>query len=164
MAERRRNAPKIACLGWGSLVWNPRELPIRRDWLKDGPFAPVEFVRQSSDGRITLVIEPQSEPVRVLWTRMLLHDLESARKALRDREGIPDKNWVLRIGFWTAGSPSPASIPGLAQWAEAHTLDAVVWTGLLPRFAGQERTPSAQEVIRYLGGLQDTVRDNAKEY
>ena len=38
---------KIACLGWGSVIWDPRALPIQREWFKDGPFAPVEFTRQS---------------------------------------------------------------------------------------------------------------------
>jgi len=163
MSETSRR-PRIACLAWGSLVWDPRQLPIRREWFKDGPFAPVEFARQSSDGRITLVIEPNAEPVRVLWAHMLSHNLEDAKKALGDREGIPAKKCASLIGSWTAGNPAPANIPGLARWAEAHALDVVIWTALPPRFADEARTPSAQEVIRYLGGLQSTVRDYAKEY
>ncbi len=50
---------RIACLGGGSLVWDPGGLPIQRSWFCGGPFAPVEFTRQSSGGRITLVIDSE---------------------------------------------------------------------------------------------------------
>jgi hypothetical protein len=73
---------KIACLGWGSLIWDPRSLPIQREWFKDGSFAPVEFTRQSTDGRMTLVIDPTASPVRLLWAHMLTTDLQPAREAL----------------------------------------------------------------------------------
>ena len=51
-------------------------------------FAPVEFTRQSSDGRMTLVIDPRATPTRLLWAHMFPVELSVAREALRDRESI----------------------------------------------------------------------------
>lgn len=164
MSRKRERQQRIACLGWGSLVREPRQLPIRREWFKDGPFAPVEFCRQSRDGRITLVIEPKAEPVRVLWAHMLPNTLEDAQKALRDREGISDKNWASRIGSWTSGGSPPPDIPELPRWAEERSLDAVIWTALPPKFGDEERPLSAEEVIAYLRALLGTVRDYARQY
>ncbi len=154
----------IACLGWGSLIWDPRALPIQRRWFDDGPLVPVEFTRQSSDGRITLVIEPGAAPVRVLWAVMLSTELQAAREALRDREGITGNSWVSRIGSWTREESVPKLMPGLSNWAEAHGIDAVVWTALGSRFNGQETSPTADQVVEYLRTLTGPTRDNAEHY
>lgn len=155
---------KIACLGWGSLIWDARELSIRGEWFKDGPFAPVEFTRQSSDGRMTLVIEPRATPVRLLWAQMLPTNLPSAREALRDRECIRGKEWSSCIGSWQSGETAPANIPDLPAWAVAHGLDAAIWTALGPRFRDKEVSPPIEEVIEYLRGLQGPLREHAKQY
>jgi hypothetical protein len=155
---------KIACLGWGSLIWDPRELPIRREWFKDGPFATIEFTRQSFNGRITLVIDPGASPVRILWAHMLPTDLQTAKEALRDREGIKATDWESKIGAWQQGKPAPVNILKLETWAEALGLDAVIWTALGPKFNKKDVSPSAEQVIAHLRELTGNPRENAKRY
>lgn len=82
---------KIACLGWGSLIWDPRTLPVSSDWLHDGPLLPVEFTRQSNDGRITLAITPDACAVKVFSALLDVVTMDEACRALAEREGIPAK-------------------------------------------------------------------------
>lgn len=152
----------IACLGWGSLIWDPRELPIQRQWFEDGPFMKIEFARHSNDDRITLVIVPEAAPVRTLWAVMDTSDLEAAREALRQREGRPG---VDKIGTWRKGENAPAAIPSIADWAVAHGIDAVIWTALPTKIAATDnRTPTDDEVLSHLSSLQGAARDNAERY
>lgn len=83
---------KIAFLGWGSLIWDPRNLQITGSWETDGPLLPVEFARVSQDGILTLVLYPD---VSVLWARAAHRDLQQAIDNLRRREGTSTN----RIGF-----------------------------------------------------------------
>ena len=154
---------RIAILGWGSLVWDPGELPIRREWFGDGPIVKVEFLRQSKDGRLTLVLHESGTAVRSLWALMDLDSLESAKEALRKREWIPEdkKEW---IGSWNAGNTAPDLIFGLPAWATARGLDAVVWTALPPKFQGKQKAPSDKQAVAYLAGLQGATRDLAEQY
>lgn len=155
---------KIACLGWGSLVWDPRELPLRSQWFEDGPLIRVEFVRQSGQehGRITLVIQPTADVITSLWAEMDCDDPDAAKELLRLREGRPHRG---HIGLWHGGSPEPGSLPGLSEWAAARDVEAVIWTDLPPKFAGEDlRIPSLQEVVAYLQELPAEPRAAAIEY
>ena len=155
---------RIACLGWGSLVWDPRELPIQRQWFQDGPLVPVEFLRQSKDGRITLVLHESAVPVRSLWAVMDCCDLSEAREALCKREGI-EKTCEKWIHVWQPGMDAPKLIPDMPRWAESHGLHGVVWTALPPKFDGKnDVVPSCEQVIGHLSQLVGTKRDNAERY
>lgn len=153
----------VACLGWGSLVWDPRKLPIQRQWFSDGPFVRVEFARQSENGRITLVLESSAWLVRSLWAVMDLTELEAARHALAKREGIKtDINQ--KIGTWTRGKAAPALIPNIEEWALSYGVQSVVWTNLPPTFQNSRQSPIHEQVIKYLSGLTGAQRDNAERY
>jgi hypothetical protein len=43
----------IAILGWGSLIWDRRDLPITGDWQRGGPMLPRRFHHSSPTGQRT---------------------------------------------------------------------------------------------------------------
>lgn len=159
----------IACLGWGSLIWDSGDLPIKGTWYTDGPFLPVEFARQSADNRITLVIVrwPTVPVMRSLWAILNVETIEDAVETLRKRELIPAKNVSKHIGRWRKDeqlSDDPIA-ETIHDWARQLELDGVVWTDLPPKFENQNgRVPSVEEVIRYLDFLQGDERKLAKQY
>ena len=152
----------IACLGWGSLIWDPRNLPIRRYWFDDGPLIPIEFARQSKDDRITLVIAPGARPVRSLWALMDSDSLDEAREQLQLREGTENPDY---IGNWSRKQESPRDIPKLSEWAAARNIHSVIWTALPPGLKGDDNEhPGVEDVLRHLRALSGTARDNAERY
>lgn len=155
----------IACLGWGSLVWDPRELPVRGTWFTDGPLLPIEVARESEDGRITLVLVPETFPlVRGLWALMSRKDLAEAKEALRSREGVPEKNAEKHIAHWNGAEAESPTIRRIAEWARGLEIDAVTWTNLPPKFHQEERVPSVKEVVAHLDSLSHEKRRNAERY
>jgi hypothetical protein len=154
---------KIACLGWGSLIWNPKELPVIGDWQKDGPIVPVEFLRQSGDHRITLVLDADGTSVPSLWARLECDDVNGAIAALQKREGVRDQDAATDIGRWV-GDSAPPLIAGLVDWAKERSFDAVVWTALGFRSKGHAYRRSADEIIQYLQTLTGETRTEAETY
>lgn len=153
----------IACLGWGSLVWDPCKFVTRGGWLCDGPSVPVEFKRKSADGCITLVIDSDAVRVQVLWSLMPCDDLEQAIDALRNREGLTSKSWRRHIGIWQPSTDEPQTIPGLKSWAKDRGLDAVIWTAL-PAKLDNLSSPSSIQVVQYLKALSGPERQRAERY
>ncbi|ROH93284.1 hypothetical protein ED208_01805 [Stagnimonas aquatica] len=121
---------RIACIAWGSLVWDPRTLPMIGQWYVDGPMLKVEYKRRSRDGRITLVLSEDASLVQSLWVQMASETLPAAVRDLATREGIPTGKMEELIGSWSKGDLSPKEIPHLAMWAHRQGLDHVVWTNL----------------------------------
>ena len=152
----------IACLGWGSLIWCPKTLPIRQGWFEDGPLIPLEFARQSEDGRITLVIWRKARPVHSLWALMDSDSVDKAIRQLQRRERTSKKF----IGVWSRGGPYIDEIPGLSEWALARDIDSVVWTALLPKLKGIDPwQPNVEDVLRHLQKLSGTKQGaRAEEY
>ena len=151
----------IACIGWGSLIWDPRTLPIQSKWFQDGPLIPVEFVRESKDRRLTLVILQSAKPMRSLWAVMDDTNLVTAIGALCKRERTVTSN----IGRWSTGEPAPKYIPDLPEWATSRGIEDVIWTALGPRFndtAG--KVPTVDDAVQYLRDLSGTLRDEAEKY
>lgn len=159
----------IACLGWGSLVWNSDTLPLKSTWFENGPFLPIEFARQSADGRITLVIVNNGNIslVQSLWAMLDLETIDDAIEALRKREGILIENVIKHIGFWIEGQkPNDEGITlTISNWAKQLELNAVIWTNLPPKFANKNGyVPSMEEVVNYLSSLEADKLNRAKEY
>jgi len=154
----------IACLAWGSLVWDPRELPVQGKWFGDGPLVRVEFARQSSDSRLTLVIVPAGPEVRSLWAPFTVERIVDAQGALARREGVA-KNVEKHISVWASTDANDSDPPSISAWARGLKLDAVVWTALPPRFEGKDgRLPSEEEAVAYLRRLSHEERRHAEQY
>jgi hypothetical protein len=153
---------KIACIGWGSLVWNPGNLLVEnKEWFFDGPLLPIEFVRISSDKRVTLVIDEISSPISTLWNIMDTEDLQKAFNSLLEREGTIAR----RIHTIDCTSKPETKIQKIVQeWLKTKNLDKAIWTGLYLNANTQNARPTISEIIKHLKSLDKHELQKAKEY
>lgn len=156
----------IVCLGWGSLLWRPKALPIEGDWHTDGPLLPIEFTRVSSGGRLTLVITEGASLLPVLWSRLAVASLKEGIDALARREGVKPPNISRSIGVWSVARPSRhAEAASIGGWAKEQGIGAAIWTALKPGFRESRGNPlSCDQALTHLRSLNGRRRACAEHY
>jgi energy-coupling factor transporter ATP-binding protein EcfA2 len=163
---------KIAILAWGSLVWDPRKLPVVGDAQKDGPILPIEFSRISRDKRLTLVIdEKHGAKVPSRYYTSATTDLDQAIVDLQEREAMPSKDRVGFVSLVTADvsksaqASHPDTVEYIRKWAKKNSFDAVIWTALESNFEQKTGEPfSSDAAVRYLATLTGEAKTKAEEY
>ena len=166
---------KIAIIGWGSLINEPRGLPIEGAWQPDGPSLWIEFSRISKKGRrkdcLTLVIDEQhGSEITAFHVLSQRSDLARAIADLQAREGAPLDD----IGFCAVAAgrfaPNalnrhPKSCARIRAWAKDKQLDAVIWTALPRRFKDAIGIPfSPAAALNYLHTLPEPTKALALAY
>lgn len=155
---------RIACLGWGSLVWKPGILPVREAWRHDGPDLPIDFVREGDNGELDAVISPGAPMTRVLWALVEADSIAAAREFLRLREKIPSSQ-PRCIGSIPNSRHRYRFAEEISRWARSKTLDGVIWTALPPRFNGENgQCPTIEEAVNHLSNLPADIRSHAELY
>jgi hypothetical protein len=160
MIERNKSA-RIAVIGWGSLIWNPGSLSLASRWRIDGPSLPIDYARISDDGRLTLVIEPTSKPVNVLWTIVPDSDLEQAIESLKNREGTARRHIHFATSPTSFGGAYPDVVKeAISTWLHVHSdIDACIWTGLPSNWIEKRnRHYTVADSLDYLDGVHDVGR------
>lgn len=162
---------RIAIIGWGSLIWDPRELPKVGDWQSDGPELPIEFSRISLDKRLTLVIDPiNGNLVRTLHVLSPRASLDKAQEDLRKREGTTNEyiGWVNNVKGVSSlqAYPEQKNIHGIVvKWCKEHEYSAAVWTALPSNFKAKFSGDfSVEKAMAYLAELPITKLEKALEY
>lgn len=170
--------PRIAILGWGSLIWDERsDFDDWHDkWEDDGPVLDLEFSRISGKTRkhaLTLVIDRENGvPCRVQFAFSKRRNPEDAIADLRCREGTIMK----RIGYYFADNSQKCALvvpDTIVSWAKDKKIDVVVWTGLPSNFKEEktklglkepDATFSVANAIDHLQSLPADGKAMAAEY
>jgi hypothetical protein len=158
---------KIAILGWGSLIWQPKELAFDKEfkWKEDGPTLPIEYARISKDGRLTLVITPEGTEVRTLYALSTYKTVEEAVLNLAVREGSGRKS----IGYYDKTSDDFMSEKfqfktKIREWIHKTDFDAVIWTNLGEKWEVENLLIPSNERCDYLRNLKGNKKFLAEEY
>lgn len=165
--------PHIVILGWGSLIWDirPEFSQYHGAWETDGPSLPLEFSRVSStrEDSLTLVLdEEMGSSCRVAYARSTRQSPDDAIADLRCREGTTLRN----IGYYFRdGSRRNANSKGvlstIGAWADAKSIDVVVWTDLTSNFESKSMLNcpfTVTAAVAHLQTLPASAKAKAAEY
>jgi len=153
---------KIAVLGWGSLLWDPRDLQLAGAFALTGPNLPIEFCRVSKNHRLTLVIDETFGTLcQTYAATSACASLEEAVENLRLREGMSsaaDVGFIVTAGQTRgahAAERHPHAVETIADWALHGGYDAAIWTALESGFERQTGEPfSVNAAMRFLEKLE----------
>jgi hypothetical protein len=158
---------KIAVLGWGSLVPKPEDLPLNGQWQPVGPVLKIEFSRISSDGRLTLVIDPHGSEVATYYAESARKKLEDAVGDLRMREKTTDENVgkCSKDRSHNSSEKHPDVLPILQAWLDQTQFDAAIWTDLESNYKKKRgRGFEESDAFAYLKSLPPICQANARNY
>lgn len=160
---------KIAILGWGSLLWQPKDLQFDEEigWSENGPMLPIEFARISKDGRLTLVITKDVKEVKTYFAISNYETLEEAVLNLAAREscgrgqiGSCDKSkkfFSTKVFFEN----------NILEWINHTDIDVVIWTNLGEKWDFKNDDGEVINIVDrvdYLKNLRNHKRALAEEY
>ncbi|MCK4646975.1 MAG: hypothetical protein KAU46_12045 [Candidatus Aminicenantes bacterium] len=162
---------KIAIIGWGSLIWDPRELPREGVWQEDGPIIKIEFSRVSRDCRLTLVVDENNGlKTKTRFAFSPRSDIEDAINDLKIREGTV-KKWIGYVDIKHDQNslnyhPNQVNIhEDLKNWCRDKSIDAAVWTALLSNFFEETKLKfSVHNALKYIESLSKSANKNALKY
>lgn len=165
---------RIAVLGWGSLIWDKRDLMLAGPFEPVGPTLPLEFSRVSRDRRLTLVIDEERGTACPTYVApSTFSDLDEAIDNQRRREGMPGPAGV---GFVdsrdrrrseTASQRHPRAVVAIESWARRADYRAVIWTALASNFHEPDAAGmpfSVEAALAYLAALDGPRLESALRY
>jgi len=156
--SRSKQMPKIAILGWGSLLWDASDAEfdgLHDEWKTDGPVLKLEFSRKSASrlNALTLVIDPEHGnncQVAYSFSSRATADEALADLCAREKTNTGNIGIAFADGSRRRGRDE-SSIDAISQWAKEHSLDVVIWTDLSGSFGGVAKE-------RFLGAAIDHVQ------
>lgn len=159
---------RIAVIGWGSLLWDQRDLKIQGKWHKDGPSLPVEFARKSgskkrNNERMTLVLVPNAVMRTTYWILHQSTELPEAREDLRIREGCSSLEPIHSVCHPARGEDELKNDFSviIRDWLNrTNHADAAIWTGL----GSTDEGKSVRSALDFLNTLSGESKEGAEKY
>jgi len=153
---------KIAILGWGSLLWDPRDLKLATPFELTGPNLPIEFCRVTKNQRLTLIIDETFGTLCPTYAATSgCDELDEAIENLRLREGMSSAADVGFVEIATqqrspaATERHPHAVETIADWVLHSGYDAAIWTALDSFFESRTKEPfSVNAAMRFLIDLE----------